>query len=122
MKLQATYKMKKQKSIYGEMLQRAETARKSQELAAERAMKNEATSEKNHLRAMAGVNHLEIPAELAFVFSKLDNWTPVNSEKNLAKVSGRIPQVVYAFIDVYWHLMVFELKLVSRCYGNNKHI
>ena len=36
--------------------------------------------------AVAGVNHLEIPAELAFVFSKLENWNPVNSEKNLAKV------------------------------------
>ena len=37
--------------------------------------------------AVAGVNHLEIPAELAFVFSKLENWNPVNSEKNLAKVN-----------------------------------
>ena len=39
---------------------------------------------------MASVNHLEIPAELAFVLSKLDNWEPVNTEKSLAKVSGQV--------------------------------
>ena len=92
-KLQATYKMKKQKSLYGEMLVQAETEKRAKELAMERAKKNELAGERNHLRAVAGVNHLEIPAELAFVFSKLDNWTPVNSEKNLAKVSGRIPKI-----------------------------
>ena len=41
-------------------------------------------------RAVASVNHLEIPAELAFVLSKLDNWEPVNTEKSLAKVSGQV--------------------------------
>lgn len=41
-------------------------------------------------RAVASVNHLEIPAELAFVISKLDNWQPTNTEKNLAKVSGEV--------------------------------
>ena len=67
-KLQALYKMKKQKSLYGEM-------------------KEEAELEAAQLRTVAGVNHLDIPAELAFVFSKLDQWVPVNTEKNLAKVN-----------------------------------
>ena len=96
-KLQATYKMRKQKSMYGEMKEemkiRQETERKSRELARERAKKEEAEMAQQQLRSVAGVNHLDIPAELAFVFSKLENWVPVNTEKNLAKVSGRISHV-----------------------------
>ena len=38
---------------------------------------------------MAGVNHLEIPAELAFVLSKLNGWRPAgNGDKSLAKVAA----------------------------------
>ena len=95
-KLQALYKMKKQKSLYGEMKEemkiRAETERKSRELARERAKKEDLEMERQQSRSVAGVNHLDVPAELAFVFSKLENWVPVNTEKNLAKVSGRISQ------------------------------
>ena len=96
-KLQALYKMKKQKSLYGEMkdemVRRAENEKRARELAKERSRKEEIEMETRQLRTVAGVNHLEIPAELAFVFSKLENWSPVNTEKNLAKVSGRIHQV-----------------------------
>ena len=95
-KLQAIYKMKKQKSLYGEMKEemkiRAETEKKARELARERAKKEEIEMERQHSRTVAGVNHLDVPAELAFVFSKLENWVPVNTEKNLAKVSDRISQ------------------------------
>ena len=94
-KLQAIYKMKKQKSLYGEMKEemkiRVETEKKARELARERAKKEEVEFEKQQSRTVAGVNHLDVPAELAFVFSKLENWVPVNTEKNLAKVSDRIP-------------------------------
>ena len=41
-------------------------------------------------RSVASVNHLEVPAELAFVLSKLDKWRPINSEKNLSKVAGEV--------------------------------
>ena len=41
-------------------------------------------------RAVASVNHLEVPAELAFVLSKLDKWRPVNTEKHLSKVAGEV--------------------------------
>ena len=95
-KLQALYKMKKQKSQYIEMKEemkiRAETEKKARELARERAKKEEQEMERLQSRSVAGVNHLDVPAELAFVFSKLENWAPVNTEKNLAKVSGRISQ------------------------------
>ena len=90
-KLQALYKMKKQKSLYGEMkeemVRRAESEQRAREIARERAVKEEAELEAAQLRTVAGVNHLDIPAELAFVFSKLDHWVPVNTEKNLAKVN-----------------------------------
>ncbi|CAB3253169.1 unnamed protein product [Arctia plantaginis] len=33
---------------------------------------------------------LEVPAELAFILSKLDEWQPPHSERNIAKVSGDV--------------------------------
>lgn len=42
-------------------------------------------------RAVASVNHLEIPAELAFVLSKLDGWkSATGGERSLAKVTGNV--------------------------------
>ena len=111
-KLQALVKMRRQKSQFIEMKEemkiRAETERKARDLARERRAKQEDSREaersrersrersvqdsRSRERAVAGVNHLDVPAELAWVFSKLDNWVPVNTEKNLAKVSGRVSQ------------------------------
>ena len=36
------------------------------------------------------VHHLEIPAELAFIFSKLEGYTPPHTERNLVKVLGGV--------------------------------
>ncbi|XP_022921200.2 unconventional myosin-XV-like [Onthophagus taurus] len=36
------------------------------------------------------LNHLEIPAELAFIFTKLENFTPQHTEKNLIKLLGGV--------------------------------
>ena len=128
-KLQAIYKMKKQKSIYGEMkdemFRRAENEKRSRELAKERAKRDEVEMERQQLRTVAGVNHLEIPAELAFVFSKLENWTPVNTEKNLAKVSGRIPQVRHNMrlpsdIDYYVFSKVANIYFKSHLWQMRK--
>ncbi|XP_026324836.1 unconventional myosin-XV isoform X2 [Hyposmocoma kahamanoa] len=33
---------------------------------------------------------LEVPAELAFILTKLDDWQPLHTDKNLAKVSGDV--------------------------------
>ncbi|XP_072386404.1 unconventional myosin-XV [Diabrotica undecimpunctata] len=40
--------------------------------------------------AKVNINHLEIPAELAFIFSKLENYTPPHTEKSLMKVLGGV--------------------------------
>jgi myosin-15 len=134
-KLQATFKMKKQRSRYGEiresLIQRAEVERRSRELAVQRAARtsssrDESSPEKQQqLRAVAGVNHLEIPAELAFVFSKLDAWTPVNTEKNLAKVSGRMPPAKSSLrlpsdIDYYVFSKVASLYFKSHLWQMRK--
>lgn len=38
----------------------------------------------------ASVHHLEVPAELAFIFSKLEGCSPPHSERNLVKVVGGV--------------------------------
>ena len=82
-KLQAIVKMRRQKSQFiemkEEMKQRAETEKKAREHARERRAKQRDIMETEHVkeartakgrdnRAVAGVNHLDVPAELAFVF------------------------------------------------------
>ena len=64
-------------------------------------------------RAVASVNHLEIPAELAFVLSKMDNWEPLNTEKNLAKVSGQVPDFHFTWL-VKINIMSFLPKWKSQ--------
>lgn len=41
-------------------------------------------------KAKTSVHNLEIPADLSFIFSKLDAYTPTHSERNLVKVVGGI--------------------------------
>ena len=44
--------------------------------------------------AVASVNHLEVPAELAFIFSKLERWKPaIHMDKSMSKVSGQVPGI-----------------------------
>jgi len=61
---------------------------------------------------VAGVNHLEIPAELAFVLSTLDGWEPVHTEKRLSKVSAaalKAPAKLPHDIDYYVFSKVTQL-------------
>lgn len=51
------------------MKRRAEVEKLARERAKAKAQREE---QERASRAVAGVNHLEIPAELAFIFSKLD--------------------------------------------------
>lgn len=51
------------------MKRRAEVEKLARERAKVKAQREE---QERASRAVAGVNHLEIPAELAFIFSKLD--------------------------------------------------
>ena len=122
--LQAVYRMKKQQSLYGEMkteLQRRRTELDNAAMAAmtasgamamsgfdksatgsmgmrERGMRassQESRASINHNnRAVASVNHLEVPAELAFVLSKMDHWEVVNApDRHLGKMAGPLPMM-----------------------------
>lgn len=57
------------KILKEEMAKRAEIERASKERAKAKQQREE---QEKTSRAVAGVNHLEIPAELAFIYSKLD--------------------------------------------------
>ncbi|XP_058797715.1 unconventional myosin-XV [Phymastichus coffea] len=70
-----------------EMAKRAEIERASRERAKAKQQREE---QERASRAVAGVNHLEIPAELAFIYSKLDDWQPTHTERNLLKVVGSV--------------------------------
>ncbi|KAK0170257.1 hypothetical protein PV328_010838 [Microctonus aethiopoides] len=86
---QKLYRGKKErenfKILKNEMAKRAEIERASRERAKAKQQREE---QERSSRAVAGVNHLEIPAELAFIYSKLDDWQPTHTERNLLKVVG----------------------------------
>lgn len=70
---QKLYRGRKQRETFkilkDEMVKRAEMERASKERAKAKQQREE---QERTSRAVAGVNHLEIPAELAFIYSKLD--------------------------------------------------
>ncbi|KAL9872077.1 unconventional myosin-XV [Glossina fuscipes] len=37
------------------------------------------------------LSYLDIPAELAFIYSKIDGWTPLHGDRHLVKVVGTVP-------------------------------
>ncbi|EFA08775.2 hypothetical protein TcasGA2_TC006465 [Tribolium castaneum] len=63
----------------------------AEKLAKERA-KQRAAREAQLQKAApkSSVHHLEIPAELAFIFSKIENFNPPHTERNLIKVLGGV--------------------------------
>jgi myosin-15 len=56
----------------GEMKRRLEAERAAAEKAKARSAKSAQEEAERSARAVAGVNTLDIPAELAFIFSKID--------------------------------------------------
>uniref|UniRef100_A0AAR5QDS3 Myosin motor domain-containing protein n=1 Tax=Dendroctonus ponderosae TaxID=77166 RepID=A0AAR5QDS3_DENPD len=105
-KAQALYRGRRERKLYGrrkaEFRRRVEAEKIAQERAKQRAAREaqlQAQAQKANASAKAAakssdskasVNHLEIPAELAFIFSKLDGHTPIHSERNLVKVMGGV--------------------------------
>ncbi|CAG2054867.1 unnamed protein product, partial [Timema podura] len=88
---QANFRGKRQRKRYLELKEELKRRSEVEKIARERAKARQQKEEQERAsRAVAGVNHLEIPAELAFIFSKLDDWQPVHSERNLVKVVGGV--------------------------------
>ncbi|XP_059051494.1 unconventional myosin-XV [Achroia grisella] len=54
------------------------------------AAKRRAAEQKAQKAKAESLQALEVPAELAFILSKIDEWQPPHTERNLAKVSGDV--------------------------------
>ncbi|XP_070579495.1 unconventional myosin-XV-like isoform X12 [Ptychodera flava] len=107
-KLQALYKAKRQRQAYLRFLEenrRREEERKRRAATAKATTTTTTTTTsvdahqpiKPILRKHSGVAHLEVPYELAFIFSKIDEWTPVHSERNVVKVVGKVARQDYQY-------------------------
>ncbi|XP_014481805.1 PREDICTED: unconventional myosin-XV isoform X1 [Dinoponera quadriceps] len=120
---QKLYRGKKQRERFEvlkeEMTKRAEIERASKERAKAKQQREE---QERTSRAVAGVNHLEIPAELAFIYSKLDDWQPTHTERNLLKVVGQVVPMNYAYnlpsdIDQYQFSKFTNIYFKSHIFG-----
>ncbi|KAL0278610.1 UNVERIFIED_CONTAM: hypothetical protein PYX00_000382 [Menopon gallinae] len=91
---QAKFRGKRQRQRYLELKEELKRRAIVEKAARDRAkVKAQKEEQERTSRAVAGVNHLEIPAELAFIFSKLDDWEPAHTERNLVKVVGNVSAV-----------------------------
>lgn len=82
---------KRYKQRKAEFKRRVEAEKIAQERAKQRAQREAQLrdqAQKNQTKT--NIQNLEIPAELAFIFSKLESHNPCNTEKNLMKVLGVI--------------------------------
>ncbi|KAG5317858.1 MYO15 protein, partial [Pseudoatta argentina] len=120
---QKLYKGRKQREAFKilkeEMAKRAEIERASKERAKAKQQREE---QERTSRAVAGVNHLEIPAELAFIYSKLDDWQPTHTERNLLKVVGQVIPINYTYnlpsdIDQYQFSKFTNIYFKSHIFG-----
>ncbi|XP_055693638.1 unconventional myosin-XV isoform X1 [Lutzomyia longipalpis] len=86
-KAQALYRGKVQRKRYGmlkaEMRRRRDIERSQRERMAQRLAKEQAER--------SPVVHLDVPAELAFIFSKIEGWNAVHGDRHLVKVVGTVP-------------------------------
>jgi len=91
-RVQANYRATRQRRLYQEL--RSELRRRSEadKVVQEKIRVRAAQEEQDRVaKATAGFNHLEIPAELAFIYSKLDDWHQMHTERNVVKVVGAVP-------------------------------
>uniref|UniRef100_A0A1A9WX21 Myosin motor domain-containing protein n=1 Tax=Glossina brevipalpis TaxID=37001 RepID=A0A1A9WX21_9MUSC len=63
------------------------------------------------------LSYLDIPAELAFIYSKIDGWTPLHGDRHLVKVVGTVPGPPVA-ADLPKDLDQFSFGKFSSVYCN----
>ncbi|XP_045475987.1 unconventional myosin-XV isoform X2 [Harmonia axyridis] len=99
-----------------EFKRRVEAEKIAQERARQRAQREaQLRDQAQKNQAKTNIQNLEIPAELAFIFSKLESHNPSHSEKNLMKVLGGIsgqPATVALPADLHQ----FEFSKFSSVY------
>lgn len=88
--LQALYRGHRQRNIYNKLkaeLQRRRNAERAHRTQRERQQKAMAVEQERSSHLV----QLDVPAELAFIFSKLDGWTSLHGDRHLVKVVGTVP-------------------------------
>lgn len=85
-KAQALFRGRRQRKLYTKL--KVEMKRKR---AAEKAQKERQQQKIAKEQERSPIVHLDIPAELAFMFSKMDGWNPVHGDRHLVKVVGTVP-------------------------------
>lgn len=87
-------------------------------LEAQRAQKErEAKKQAKENLERSQISYLDIPAELAFIFSKSEGWSPVHGDRHLVKVVGTVPGPPVA-ADIPSDLDQFSFGKFSSVYCN----
>lgn len=110
--LQALYRGRRQRKMYQKLkaeLQRRRNMERAQRERQQKAMVAE--QERSH------IVQLDVPAELAFIFSKLDTWNALHNDRNLVKVVGTVPGPPNAY-DLPNDLDQFSFGKFSSVYCN----
>jgi myosin XV len=87
-KAQALFRGQKERKRYAKIKNELKRRRDVEKVQKERAVQR---MQKEQMHERNQVVHLDVPAELAFIFSKIDNYQPVHGDRHLVKVLGTIP-------------------------------
>lgn len=92
-KAQATFRGRRQRKRYNQL---KEEMKKKANLAKERAIiKAQKEEQERNARShtVPSLNALDIPAELALIFNKIEEWQPLHNKRQLVKVVGPIVEI-----------------------------
>ncbi|XP_017002294.2 unconventional myosin-XV isoform X1 [Drosophila takahashii] len=84
--------------------------------AAQRA--REAREAKQAVLERSQLSYLDIPAELAFIYSKLQGWSPPHGDRHLVKVLGTVPGPPSSAVQLPEDLGQFSFGKFSSVYCN----
>lgn len=84
--MQALFRGRKQRKLYTKL--KSEMKRRR---AVEKAQRERQQQKIVKEQERTSVIHLDVPAELAFMFSKMDGWSPLHGDRHLVKVVGTVP-------------------------------
>lgn len=96
-----------------DLKRRKEAERAHKERQAQRVIKEQQQAAERN-----SVVHLDVPAELAFIFSKIEGWTPVHGDRHLVKVVGTVPGPPVVTGDMPSDIDQFAFGKFSSVYCN----
>ncbi|KAG4077223.1 hypothetical protein HA402_005278 [Bradysia odoriphaga] len=84
--MQALFRGRKQRKLYGKLKSEMKRRRGIEKAQRERQQQKIVKEQER-----TSVIHLDVPAELAFMFSKMEGWSPLHGDRHLVKVVGTVP-------------------------------